>query len=102
MSHTPRKETKDMTVCDVGLPLAGAFARHLEVFGYRRNQEAVDALNMTVEGNFLGKPDLGISVCGRCCSTGGDSFRPAFDQEPGRHERGECARDTPGACGGEG
>jgi len=57
MSHTSRKEIKDMTVCVVGLgyvglPLAGAFARHLKVIGYRRNQEAVDALNRTVEGNF--------------------------------------------------
>ncbi|OPX94103.1 MAG: UDP-N-acetyl-D-glucosamine 6-dehydrogenase [Syntrophorhabdus sp. PtaB.Bin027] len=58
MSHTPRKEIKDMTVCVVGLgyvglPLAEAFARHLKVIGYRRNQEAVDVLNRTVQGNFL-------------------------------------------------
>jgi len=43
-----------MTVCVVGLgyvglPLAEAFARHLKVIGYRRNQEAVDALNRTVQ-----------------------------------------------------
>ncbi|MCQ8893259.1 MAG: nucleotide sugar dehydrogenase [Methanolinea sp.] len=58
MSHTPRKEIKDMTVCVVGLgyvglPLAEAFARHLKVIGYRRNQEAVDALNRTLEGDFF-------------------------------------------------
>ena len=46
-----------LTVCVVGLgyvglPLAEAFARHLEVIGYRRNQEAVDVLNRTVEGDF--------------------------------------------------
>ncbi len=38
MSHTPKKEIKDMTVCVVGLgyvglPLAEAFARHLKVIG---------------------------------------------------------------------
>lgn len=49
MSRTPMKEIKDMTVCVVGLPLAEAFARHLKVIGYRRNQEAVDALNMTMQ-----------------------------------------------------
>ena len=57
MSRTPKKEIKDMTVCVVGLgyvglPLAEAFARHLKVIGYRRNQEAVDALNRTVKGDF--------------------------------------------------
>jgi len=51
-----------MTVCVVGLgyvglPLARAFARHLKVIGYRRNQEAVDALNRTVEGNFRATTD---------------------------------------------
>ena len=49
MSRTPMKEIKDMTVCVVGLPLAEAFARHLKVIGYRRNQEAVDALNGTMQ-----------------------------------------------------
>jgi UDPglucose 6-dehydrogenase/UDP-N-acetyl-D-galactosamine dehydrogenase len=62
MSHTPRKEIKHMTVCVVGLgyvglPLAEAFARHLEVIGYRRNQEAVDALNRTMQGNFFATTD---------------------------------------------
>jgi len=51
-----------MTVCVVGLgyvglPLAEAFARHLKVIGYRRNQEAVDALNRTVKGSFLATTD---------------------------------------------
>ncbi len=48
------KGITEMTVCVVGLgyvglPLAEAFARHLKVIGYRRNQEAVDALNMTMQ-----------------------------------------------------
>jgi len=48
----------DMIVCVVGLgyvglPLAEAFARHLKVIGYRRNQEAVDALNRTMQGDFF-------------------------------------------------
>ncbi|HOT03965.1 MAG TPA: nucleotide sugar dehydrogenase, partial [Methanolinea sp.] len=51
-----------MTVCVVGLgyvglPLAEAFARHLKVIGYRRNQEAVDALNQTMGGNFFATTD---------------------------------------------
>lgn len=33
---------------------------------------------------------------------GGDSVGAAFDQGSGRHEQHECARDAPGACGGEG
>jgi UDPglucose 6-dehydrogenase/UDP-N-acetyl-D-galactosamine dehydrogenase len=38
MSHTPKEQIKDMTVCVVGLgyvglPLAEAFARHLKVIG---------------------------------------------------------------------
>jgi len=41
----------------VGLPLAEAFARHLKVIGYRRNQEAVHALNRTVKGNFHATTD---------------------------------------------
>jgi UDPglucose 6-dehydrogenase/UDP-N-acetyl-D-galactosamine dehydrogenase len=48
----------DMIVCVVGLgyvglPLAEAFARHLKVIGYRRNQEAVAALNRTMLGDFI-------------------------------------------------
>ena len=51
-----------MTVCVVGLgyvglPLAEAFAKHLKVIGYRRNQEAVDTLNRTVKGNFSATTD---------------------------------------------
>ena len=66
MSHTPKEQIKDMTVCVVGLgyvglPLAEAFARHLKVIGYRRNQEAVDELNRTVEGNFFATTEPGIS-----------------------------------------
>jgi len=62
MSPTKEKEIKDMTVCVVGLgyvglPLAEAFARHLKVIGYRRNQEAVDALNQTMGGNFFATTD---------------------------------------------
>ncbi|MCQ8893244.1 MAG: hypothetical protein NQU46_01220 [Methanolinea sp.] len=46
-----------MTVCVVGLgyvglPLAEAFARHLKVIGYRRNQEAVDELNRNMKQKF--------------------------------------------------
>jgi len=57
MSYTPKEQIKDMTVCVVGLgyvglPLAEAFARHLKVIGYRRNHEAVDELNRTVQGDF--------------------------------------------------
>ena len=57
MSHTPKEQIKDMTVCVVGLgyvglPLAEAFAQHLEVIGYRRNLEAVVVLIRTVEGDF--------------------------------------------------
>ncbi len=53
-----QKAITDKTVCVVGLgyvglPLAKAFARHLKVIGYRRNQEAVDALNRTVRGDFF-------------------------------------------------
>jgi len=66
MSHTPRKEIASMTVCVVGLgyvglPLAEAFARHLKVIGYRRNQEAVDDLNRTVKGDFFATTEPGIS-----------------------------------------
>jgi len=55
-----------MTVCVVGLgyvglPLAEAFARHLKVIGYRRNQEAVDDLNRTVKGDFFATTEPGIS-----------------------------------------
>ena len=51
-----------MTVCVVGLgyvglPLAEAFAQHLRVIGYRRNQEAVDSLNRNVTGNFSATTD---------------------------------------------
>jgi len=57
MSRTPKEQIKDMTVCVVGLgyvglPLAEAFARHLNVIGYRRNQEAVDALNRNMKQKF--------------------------------------------------
>jgi UDPglucose 6-dehydrogenase/UDP-N-acetyl-D-galactosamine dehydrogenase len=62
MSDTQRREIAGMTVCVVGLgyvglPLAEAFARHLKVIGYRRNQEAVDTLNRTVKGNFSATTD---------------------------------------------
>ncbi len=58
MSHTPMIGITDMIVCVVGLgyvglPLAEAFARHLKVIGYRRNQEAVAALNRTMLGDFI-------------------------------------------------
>jgi len=51
-----------MTVCVVGLgyvglPLAEAFAQHLKVIGYRRNQEAVDTLNRNMKGNFSATTD---------------------------------------------
>jgi len=54
MSQTPKEQIKDMGVCVVGLgyvglPLAGAFARHQNVTGYCRDQEAVDALKRTVQ-----------------------------------------------------
>ena len=57
-----RKGIHDITVCVVGLgyvglPLAEAFAKHLKVIGYRRNQEAVDTLNRTVKGNFSATTD---------------------------------------------
>ncbi|MFA5294487.1 MAG: nucleotide sugar dehydrogenase [Methanoregulaceae archaeon] len=56
------KGIHDMTVCVVGLgyvglPLAEAFAQHLKVIGYRRNQKAVDDLNRTLTGNFSATTD---------------------------------------------
>jgi len=58
MSQTPEEQIMDMGVCVValgyvGLPLAGAFARHQNGTGYCRDQEAVDALNRTVRGDFF-------------------------------------------------
>jgi len=57
-----RHRITDMTVCVVGLgyvglPLAEAFAQHLKVIGYRRNQEAVDALNTSMKGTFSATTD---------------------------------------------
>jgi hypothetical protein len=58
-SHTRQgSEIAAMTVCVVSLPLAVAFARHLKVIGCRRNQEAADALNRTMQGNFFATHDI--------------------------------------------